>query len=179
MRGMGSSALDRLLDPSFARDLDQLTLDEVRTRRGQCQAAEAELSYIRRIVQGRLDILQADLDRRSGGEPHDTAALVAQLPAILGKEARGAGPGRLSDVTVPTDELGLVSDLDAILPPSRFADLGALADGQLDGVATRLAAFEREVSARRRAMHERIDALQDEIVRRYQSGEASVDTLLR
>ena len=45
-------------------------------------------------------------------------------------------------------------------------------------VTEELAQFERNVSARRRAMFDRIDALQAEIVRRYRSGEANVDSLL-
>ena len=39
--------------------------------------------------------------------------------------------------------------------------------------------LERHVSGQRRALHERIDALQEELVRRYKTGEASVDSLLK
>jgi hypothetical protein len=39
--------------------------------------------------------------------------------------------------------------------------------------------FENDLSALRRRLHERIDALQAEIGRRYRDGEASVDSLLR
>ena len=35
------------------------------------------------------------------------------------------------------------------------------------------------MSRRRRSLHERIDALQAEITRRYRTGEASVESLLR
>ena len=39
--------------------------------------------------------------------------------------------------------------------------------------------FEQQVSGRRRELHQRIDALQAEITRRYRTGEASVETLLK
>lgn len=176
---MSSAALDRLLDAAFVQGLRDLSIAEVRARRTECQSAETELSYLRRIVQGRLDIVQADLHRRAGGAPGDMASLVEQLPAILGREARPGGVGRLSSLGSPTDELHLMGEADAIFPPSRLAHLPELSDDDLAEVAARLADFEREVSASRRALHERIDALQEEIVRRYQSGEATVDSLLR
>ena len=53
-----------------------------------------------------------------------------------------------------------------------------MADDELRQVTDALAEFERQVSGRRRAMFDRIDALQAEIVRRYRSGEANVDSLL-
>ncbi len=45
-------------------------------------------------------------------------------------------------------------------------------------LAGRLEAIETRVSADRRALHERIDALQAELVDRHKSGRASVDGLL-
>jgi hypothetical protein len=42
-----------------------------------------------------------------------------------------------------------------------------------------LSDLEHAVSARRRSLHERIDALQSELTRRYKTGEATVDSLLQ
>ena len=42
-----------------------------------------------------------------------------------------------------------------------------------------LHALERQVSTERRRLHDVIDALQIELIRRYKTGEASVDGLLR
>ena len=41
-----------------------------------------------------------------------------------------------------------------------------------------LQAYERRVSDLRRALFDRIDAIENELTRRYRTGEASVDTLL-
>jgi len=45
-------------------------------------------------------------------------------------------------------------------------------------VAESLAGFERTVSALRRTLFDRIDAIEAELTRRYRTGEASVDSLL-
>src|SRR5207244_1775351 len=46
-------------------DLAVLTLSELRTLRRDAQREEADLSYVRRLLQGRIDILRAELARRS------------------------------------------------------------------------------------------------------------------
>jgi hypothetical protein len=53
-----------------------------------------------------------------------------------------------------------------------------LSDAEIGEVAVGLTEYERKVSARRRAILDVLDRLQDEIVRRYQTGEATVDNLL-
>jgi hypothetical protein len=59
-----------------------------------------------------------------------------------------------------------------------IGDVLTLADGELLKLHERLAEFELEVSGRRRAYFDQIDALQAELTRRYRSGEATVDSLL-
>ena len=56
---------------------------------------------------------------------------------------------------------------------ARWQDVGRFIREQ------RESAHEAELSARRRTLHERIDVLQAEITRRYKTGEASVESLLR
>ncbi len=84
------------------------------------------------------------------------------------------------DVLVAPEFLSGLSSmsLDDIIPPSRLGSLPALPDSDLERVIDRLVLLEREISARRRSLHEVLDRLQEEIVRRYSSGEASVDNLL-
>ena len=172
-------SLEHLLDADYLSGLDDLSMDEVRARRSACQEAETALSYLRRIVQGRLDIVQADLDRRAGGEPGDLSALVEHLPEILGTEPRTATPGRLASLSAPNADATLTAELDEVLPPGTVTALPEIPEEDLRAIANRLVEIERDVSANRRALHERIDALQEEIVRRYRSGEATVDSLLK
>jgi hypothetical protein len=60
----------------------------------------------------------------------------------------------------------------------QIGNLGELSQEQLSSMADGLEEIERRVSAERRGLHQRIDALQAELVSRYKSGRASVDGLL-
>ncbi len=53
-----------------------------------------------------------------------------------------------------------------------------MSEAELRTVGEQLTAIEQRISDQRRALHERIDTLQAEIVSRYKTGEASVDGLL-
>ena len=152
-----------------------MPLDELRQLRAGLVEEEVGLSFLRRLVQARLDIVRA-----SGGG-RDVAELVDSLPAILADRTHAPGPGRLPRVMAPSpvEEARLEAELDAVVPAATFTDLDALDDDGRADVARRLADFERDVSARRRELHERIDALQAELTRRYKTGEADVEALLR
>lgn len=171
--------LERLLADDFVAGLAEAPMDEVRARREECQQVEVRLSYLRRLVQGRLDIVTADLRRRSEGGAAGEADLIERLPAILTGPARPPGPGRLATQLAPGgDERELTAELDRVVPGHRLAAVGELADAEARSVADQLGELERRVSAQRRALHARLDAIQAEIVRRYRSGEVTVDTLL-
>jgi hypothetical protein len=175
-----TNTLDQLLDPAMLEDLASQPLDEVRANRDECQRAEHGLSYVRRLAQGRLDIVGRELEhRRTGDDAGDLSSLVEELPQILADRMRGPGLGRPPQDLEPhelPDEL--LAELDAIAGPSR---LGAMADADvadLEALVTDLEAFEQKVSGLRRQLHGQIDALQAEITRRYRTGEASVESLL-
>jgi hypothetical protein len=68
--------------------------------------------------------------------------------------------------------------LEEILPASRLGELSELGEEELQRGAEELTAFERSISAQRRAVFDVLDRLQDEIIRRYRTGEATVDSLL-
>jgi hypothetical protein len=173
------AAADQLLaeDPV---DVRTLSLTDLRARRAACQEAETGLSYLRRLVQGHLDIVQADLERRrSGATPADTSSLVQQLPEILSDHLVGPGSGRLASVTASPDLVAEQSAaLDELIDPRRLAAVQQVSDDDIRQLATDLADVERTVSGRRHALHKVIDELQEELVRRYKTGEAAVDTLL-
>jgi hypothetical protein len=175
-----SEALDTLLDPALLEGLRERPLDEVRERRNACQAAENGLSYVRRLVQGRLDIVGREVEhRRDGGAPGDVSSLVDELPEILADRMRGPGMGRPPQDLEPTDvPQDLLDRLDAVAAVATLGDLSSVDDEALAGQLDALQAIEQEVSGLRRQLHDQIDALQGEITRRYKDGEASVETLL-
>lgn len=175
--------IDDLLEPDYLDGLDQRPLEEVRARREDLRGADDLVAYLRRLVQGRLDIVAAEMRRRSeGADAADIGDLVSKLPEILGERVHGPrGRGRFPGaVELPEGELDqLMAVVDAAVDPRCLSSLSELDDAGLRDVADRLAELDRMVSDRRRALHDRIDALQADLVRRYKSGEANVDTLLR
>jgi hypothetical protein len=161
-------------------DVTALSMEELRAKRAQSQAIEVGLSYLRRLAQGRLDIVAAEQRRRTdGGEPVATEDLVASLSDILGDHLIAPGNGRLPQLLSPDFEAFDTEALDAIAGPNRLSSLGECGDAELADLVERLAAFEAEVSAERRTLFGTIDALQAEITRRYKTGEASVESLLK
>jgi hypothetical protein len=182
--------LGRLLTDSYLSGIESKSLDDIRSMRAECQSAEVALSYLRRLAQGRLDIVQAYLVRpvAEGGdagdpaatEPADLAALVEGLPAILSSgPGRPPGPGHMMMVLAPdTEEADLTAELDSVVGSDEIGHLGELSQERLSSMADGLEEIERRVSADRRALHQRIDTLQAELVSRYKTGRASVDGLL-
>ena len=176
-----SSDLAALLDPGYLGDLASRPMDEVRSMRTECQEVETGLSLLRRMVQGRLDIVGVELTRRAeGGDPADLPDLIARLPEVLSDRTHAPGVGRLPQLMAPGGlPADLEAELDAIVGAGHLADLPSVDDDHLRAMADDLSTFEHKVSGHRHDLFERIDALQAEITRRYRTGEASVDSLLQ
>ncbi len=149
--------------------------------RTSCQEVETALSMLRRVVQGRLDIVGLELTRRvDGGDPADLPDLIARLPELLADRTHAPGVGRLPQIMAPGElPPELDAELDAILGSGRLADLPGLDDEVLRSLADQLETFEHKVSGQRQALFDRIDALQAEITRRYKTGEATIEALLQ
>jgi hypothetical protein len=171
------SELERLLAPGYLDGLPQRSLEDVRAMRAECQEAETAVSFLRRMAQGRLDLVHACLDHHDG-DNLDT--LVERLPEIIGSgPPRPPGYGRLpSQMSPDLDKEDLTAEIDVVLDADHIGALTSMDPDELRQVGERLTAIETRVSDQRRALHERIDTLQAEIVSRYKTGEASVDGLL-
>ncbi|HKH88641.1 MAG TPA: hypothetical protein VKA05_07445 [Acidimicrobiales bacterium] len=86
--------VDRLLAPEFVQGLADAPVAELRRRRDQCRRVEDLVSYLRRVVQGQLDLIHAEIEMRVTGSGGDDGRLVDDLPSILaGSPAGGAGGG--------------------------------------------------------------------------------------
>ncbi|HVM10803.1 MAG TPA: hypothetical protein VM345_20240 [Acidimicrobiales bacterium] len=177
-----SDRLDRVLADDYVAGVEDLSIDEVRARRAECQEIEVGLSYARRIVQGRLDIIHAEAQRRSSGSgPSSNSELVDRLEKgeMLGDQARPAGFGRLPTTMGPGDDSDeYLAEADAVAGADVLANVSGLDDAAVQSLAESLGEVERSLSQRRRQVFERIDIFQGEIVRRYKSGIADPDSLL-
>lgn len=176
--------LDVVTDPAFVTDVGDRDMDELRAMRTRCQALENSLSYVRRLIQGRLDIAGGEVQRRrEGGSSGDTGELIARLPEILSGGGRGeGGPGSVRPPQSMQPDAEVVRKLedllDEVISPDELANATDLSDEALATAVKGLNRLEDEVSEHRRQMHVVIDTLQAEVTRRYRTGEASIDGLL-
>lgn len=171
--------LDRLLAHDYVAGLEELSVADLRARKAECSEVEGALSYLRRLVQVRLDILTAELANRAGGGSGEISDLVNDLGRILAERGTRTLAGRLPSLALPDIDYDLLTaDLDAIFDVDKAGALPETDDVEVRRLADAMVELERRVSAQRRALHEHLDLLQAEVVRRYKSGEATVDTLL-
>ena len=155
-------------------DPRQLSLVELRALRARLQNDEDAVSYVRRLAQARLDLVQAEKRRRLDGTPD---SLAEELPAILSTHLTGGAPRPPR----PVDDFSghpLAEEFDALMDRAGDNDLSALSAEELVRYADALHEFEQARSHERRELFTRIDELSAELVRRYRDGEADVDGLL-
>ncbi|MEU6625696.1 ABC transporter substrate-binding protein [Streptomyces litmocidini] len=155
-------------------DLGALRLPELRALRRDAQSDEADLSYVRRMLQGRIDILRAELARRTDPE----APVLDRLSEILADvPSRHRSSARHVTLSTPRGEeyRRLAAEM---LSEVELSDLTARTDDELHAAMGRLAGYEQQVSRRRQHLQRTADDCSAEIARRYREGEAQVDDLL-
>ncbi|MEV6780614.1 AmfC protein [Streptomyces syringium] len=168
----------RLADVPVRR-LGDLRLAELREVRRDAQRDEADLSYVRRLLQGRIDILRAELARRAApGSPLMERLVVDRLSEILA-DVPSAHRSSARHVTLGTPHSEEFRRLaEDMLSEVELSDLAARTDHELHEGMARLVAYERQVSGRRQQLQRTTDDCSAEIARRYREGEAQVDDLL-
>ncbi|MDO0927087.1 aerial mycelium formation protein [Streptomyces sp. TG1A-8] len=178
-RGDGPCGPPPAAEPA-AYALTPLSLPELRVLRRDAQRDEADLSYVRRLLQGRIDILRAELARRGRAPvpaPAD-ASVVDRLPEIL-TDAPARHRSSARHVTLGTPHSEEYRRLAAeMLAEVELSDLQARTDLELSTAMGRLVRYEQEVSGRRQRLQRTADDCSGEIARRYRVGEAQVDDLL-
>ncbi|MEU9164855.1 AmfC protein [Streptomyces sp. NPDC048424] len=159
-----------------------LGLRELRALRRDAQRDEADLSYVRRLLQGRIDILRAELARRSDPElarrTDPEAPVVDRLSVILADapSSRSASARHVTLGTPHSEEYRLLAA--EMLADVELSDLGARTDDELHDGMGKLVRYEQQVSRRRQQLQRTADDCSAEITRRYREGEAQVDDLL-
>ena len=164
---IGNRRIDRIRETAYVEGLDELDLDELRQRRDECLAEREYLSLLRRLVQGRAEILRAELDARGSGE--ERGPLIDRLAQILsGDERQSPARGEAVKVGVPEEELLLARRrVERLVTDAGISDPSALDDANLASAVELLATEEREVSTARFDVIRVLDTLQDELKRRY------------
>jgi hypothetical protein len=157
--------IDRIRDPRFLEGIGELSLDELRARRDECMAEREYLSLLRRLVQGRAEILKAELAGRGGD---DQRPLVDRLSEILASDQPATSRGEAMHITLPEEEMMLARRrIERLVADAGISDPAELDDARLRDAVEVLAVEESEVSAQRSDVLHVLDALQDELKRRY------------
>ena len=168
--------IDIIGDEEFLAELANLDLDEVRERRALSDGVETELSFYRRLLHGRMDLLAFEMRRRSGEE---TRSLIEALPEILAAgESTSDSTGRVPTNLAPDLPDERRRHIDRVLGDDFLARMPSIADGELSEIQSLLADTEREVSEQRKYVQLAFDTLQTEIMRRYKDGLADDTDLL-
>jgi hypothetical protein len=160
----------------MAANLDprQLSLVELRALRAKLQNDDDALSYVRRLAQARLDLVQAEKNRRVDGNPEN---LSDELTTILSAHLTGGVP-RPPRPAEDFSSHPLAEQFDALADRAGDHDLSGLSTEEITRYADALYEFEQARSLERRELFTKIDQLSAELVRRYRDGEANVDGLL-
>jgi len=159
--------IDRIRDPSYLEGLADLPLADLRTRRDECLAEREYLSMLRRLVQGRAEILQAALASR--GTQGEAAPLVDRLASILAADEHPmSSRGEAVRVMLPDDEMLLARRrVERLVNDGTISNPGSLDDAALAEIVETLANEEQSVSEARGEVIRVLDAMQDELKRRY------------
>lgn len=157
-----------MLEPAYLDGLSDRTTDEVQKLHEESLDVETELSYVRRLAQARIDIVEAELDRRAeGGTIGD---LVAALPDILAREASPRSEpakSRLPQRLAPDPDITFQRGLERLVTDSTLVNLPSLPEPELRSTLEQLHQLEDEVSGQRRGIHDVINLIEAEITARY------------
>jgi hypothetical protein len=138
-----------------------LSLDRLRSYRRRLADEEEKVSYWRRLVHARIDVLEAEAH-------HERPLHIDELVRVLGDT--GAGRGRHALVSVQAAET--LPDL-PILEEMWVTELDPNDAPAVADAIGRLRVAEQQLTDYRRALHERLDAASQELIERYRQDPAS------
>ena len=139
----------------------ELSLDALRGYRRRLADEEERVSYWRRLVHARIDVLEAEAH-------HERPLHIDELVRVLGDTGQGRGRTALVSVHAaePLPDLPILQEMWVTeLDPN---DAEAVADA-----LRRLRVAEKQLTDYRHALHVRLDDATTELIRRYREDPAS------
>jgi hypothetical protein len=180
----GRRRIDQVLAGDFLDGLQDLPVEELRARRTEAEQEETDLSYARRLLHGRLDLLRAEQAARTGGAdaPGDgvqsTEELVASLARTLA-DPPGPSHGMGKHGLVEPSRVGEHRRAaEAAVADPATSNPAGMSDDELASAVERFDGLQREVGEQRAAVQKAADALSEELGRRYREGLLTVDDVL-
>ena len=142
--------------PRRAAHLAHLSLPALREYRRELAEEESRVSYWRRLVQARLDVLSAD------------PGSLSRLQAVL--TDHGARSRRFALLKLaPSEDVPPLPDLAVLWAEQPDPD----DEDAMGTLITRLAGVESTLSSYRQALHERLDSATEDLIARYRENPAS------
>lgn len=163
--------LDRVLDPAYLDGLADAGTDRLHEMKLECVELETEASFVRRLAQARIDILEAEARRREeGGSLSD---LIGNLSQILADSGPRPGPAQahLPQLLAPSPEIEWTRGLETLVGDATLARLPDLTDGELADARRQLGELECEVSGVRKSLHEVLHHLEMELAQRIRAAQ--------
>jgi hypothetical protein len=167
---MTAERIQPLLDPAYVEGLDARSNDDLRAMKTETSEIETSVSYYRRLAQARIEILDAEIERRrAGGSLED---LIAKLPTILAGEGGRAGNthARIAEPDAPVVDLEWSDGRERLINDTTLANLPIVDDNGLASIRTELVDFERDLSEVRHQLHGVLDKIEHEIALRQAAG---------
>lgn len=181
----GRRPIDRILSPDFAADVTALDLAELRGRRQLAEQEEVDLSYARRLLQGRLDLMRAEqVQRATARDAADAGSrtdeeLAHDLSIMLTDGGPRADHGLGRHLSAEPSRVGEHRRAaEQAVDDVRASDPSALDDDGLESAVAHLTEIEHAVSENRHKVQTVMDELTAELARRYRDGEAHVEDVL-
>lgn len=131
---------------------------EIRAQRNALQAEEDAISFVRRLAQGRLDLVHDEERRRASGTETPVGSLADRLADVFGQQHGGGSARPPRETNIPADH-PLVKELDELCDHYEFESLENLDSKSLSELAGALSMFEKSCSQLRHDLFEKIDAL--------------------
>ena len=131
---------------------------EIRAQRNALQAEEDAISFVRRLAQGHLDLVQDEERRRATGTETPVGSLADRLADVFGQQHGGGSARPPRETNIPADH-PLVKELDELCEHYEFESLENLDSKSLSELAGALSMFEKSCSQLRHDLFEKIDAL--------------------
>jgi len=140
---------------------DDLSLPQLRTYRHGLSEEEEKVSYWRRLVHARIDVLEAE-------SRHERPLRLEELIRVLGDTGTGRARTALVNIRAADDLPELPVLADVWVTEVDHGDHAGVAEA-----VGRLRAAERQLTEYRRALHHRLDAATAELITRYRDSPAS------
>src|SRR6478672_3774366 len=149
-----------------SEELAGLDLEQLRAYRGELEAEEDKVSYWRRLVHARIDVLEAE---SGSGNPLSMDDLVRVLGDTgSGQTRRALVRFRAAD---PLPDLPVLSEM-------WVTEVDPHDAAGIEDALERLRTAERQLTAYRRALHDRIDEATRELILRYRANPLAALTVI-